>query len=306
MFSAIKSKLLRFEQLLSLVEAAQSLYQWPTAQVEFRQQILTVIGVKMKVGKEPFNQRVWTAFSRLIEKRYHRNIGFSPAMSVDYLGKQEIITKSGDLVVPLFAGEHFLGAIRVKKGGSLTEVEITAIREMFQKVGAALLDASNSLNEADAEVERKDGPKHLINIVGGGFESRHRLATDIHETLQSWSLVPWTDAGIAHWNTDDMEDLSNISLYVRDIFELSPKERQQLLALARLPESLRPHIVVGSYRPLMDYVEEQAVEGELANLFSKSSVFVDQVPKEYLRLKEVLEMLFGRDGVTPIGDQVLI
>lgn len=245
----------------------------------------------MKSVSEQFNHRVWTAFSRLIEKRYHRNIGFSPAMSAEYLEKDFILSGNGDLVVPLFAGEHFLGAIKVKQGGSLPTQEVRSIQMMFNKVGSALLDASESLNKMESD-ESKERRKFSVNLVGGGYEARHKLATNIHEILGSWSLVPWTDAGIAHWNTDDMEDLADICIYVRDIFELSPEERRQLLTLGRLPQALRPHLIVGSYRPLVDYVNEKAIEPEIAALFSEASIFVDQMPKDYLRLQEVLEMLF--------------
>jgi hypothetical protein len=247
----------------------------------------------MKVEKEPLNLRIWTAFSRLIEKRYRRNIGFSPAMSASNLGSDFILSGNGDLIVPLFAKEHFLGAIRVKEGGTLENHEMKAIQEMFQKVGSALLDASASLNKIEAEEGPKASKKQSVNLVGGGFESRHKLATVAHEVLGTWSMVPWTDSGISHWNTDDLDDLAELTLYIRDIFELTPYERTQLLTIIKLPPSLRPHLIVGSCRPLSDYTEELSVEPELASLFADTTLFVDQAPKEYLRLREVLEMLFG-------------
>ncbi len=259
----------------------------------------------MKSVREQFNHRVWTAFSRLIEKRYHRNISFTPAMSADYLGKEFILNSNGDLLVPLFAGDHFLGAIKVKQGGSLAAQDLNAIQVMFHKVGSALLDASESLNKMESD-ETKDRKKFSINLVGGGFEARHKLATHIQEVLGSWSLVPWTDAGIAHWNTDDMEDLAEICIYVRDIFELSPQEGQQLLTLGRLPQALRPHLIVGSYRPLSDYLKEKSIEPEIAALFSEASVFVDQMPKDYLRLQEVLEMLFEVEDRPSKDEKALI
>lgn len=260
----------------------------------------------MKSVREQFNHRVWTAFSRLIEKRYHRNIGFSPAMSAEYLGKDYILNNNGDLVVPLFAGDHFLGAIKVKQGGTLENQEVKTIQAMFHKVGTALLDASESLNKIESDEDTKERKKISINLIGGGFEARHKLASSIHETLGSWSLVPWTDAGIAHWNTDDMEDLADICIYVRDIFELTPQEQKQLLTLGRLPQAMRPHLIVGSYRPLADYVEEKSVDPEIAALFSEASIFVDQMPKDYLRLQEVLEMLFEIDDRPLKEEKILI
>jgi hypothetical protein len=111
-------------------------------------------------------------------------------------------------------------------------------------------------------------------------------------------LLPWTDSGIAHWNTDDMEDLSSICIYVRDILELSPQEQQQLLTLRKLPAALRPHLIVGSSRTLAQYAEEKMIEPEFAAIFSETSIFTEQLPKDYLRLKEVLEMLV-EDEVRP-------
>ena len=244
----------------------------------------------MKSVREQFNHRVWSAFSRLVEKRYRRHIAFSPAMNADDFGKEYIINSFGDLVLPLFAGEHFLGAIRVKQGGSLPIDDLKAIQKMFSKVGSALLDASESLNKMETQ-EPSESKKYALNLIGGGVDGRHRIASNIHEVLGSWSLVPWKDSGIAHWNTEDMEDLANICIYVRDILELSPQEQQQLLTLRKLPLEMRPHLIVGSTRALVQYGEEKLVEPELASLFSETAIFTDQMPKDYLHLKEVLEML---------------
>lgn len=259
----------------------------------------------MSSSKEQFNRRVWTAFSRLIEKRYHRNIGFLPAVSAEYLTKEISVSANGDLIVPLFVGEFFWGAIRVKQGGTLSPTEVESLQKMFDKIGYALLDASESLNEQENS-EIKDHPKHSVSMIGGGFEARHQLAVQIHETLKSWSLVSWKDAGLAYWNTDDFEDLSKVSIYVRDILELAPKERQQLLTLSRLPHSMRPHLIVGSYRPLAEYVQENILEQDLADAFAKINIFVDQMPKDYLRLAEVLEMLFERELSLGNGELALV
>lgn len=249
----------------------------------------------MKSLREQFNQKVWTAFSRLIEKRYHRNIGFLPAMNADDIGKDFIFSKNGDLIVPLFAGEQFLGALKVKQGGALASEDISSIQEMFQKIGVALLDASDSLNREDIgdRSESKVIKKYLINLTGGGAEARHNLAINIHEKLGTWSLISWSDAKIETWTTTDSERLADTCVYIHDVFELSPKERQQLMTLASLPESIRPNIILGSYRPLSEYVNEQSLDKKLALLFTETSMNVDQMPKERLRLAEVLEMLFG-------------
>lgn len=249
----------------------------------------------MKSVQEQFNYRVWSAFSRLVEKRYHRNIAFSPAMSAEDFGKEYILTTNGDLILPLYAGEHFLGAIRVKQGGTLSNDERQAIQKMFSKVGSALLDASDSLNRMESN-EGQETKKYTCNLIGGGHELRHKIATNLHEVLGSWSLVPWTDSGIAHWNNEDMEDLANICIYVRDILELSPQERQQLLTLRKLPSALRPHLMIGSFESLNQYVDDQLLDPEFAILFSETTIFTEQMPKDYLRLKEVLEMLVGDEN----------
>ena len=71
----------------------------------------------MMYVSEQFNHRVWLAFSRLIEKRYHRSIRFSPAMNALDLGREFIVSKNGDLMVPLMAQSQFLGCILVKSIG---------------------------------------------------------------------------------------------------------------------------------------------------------------------------------------------
>jgi len=246
----------------------------------------------MMYVNEQFNHRVWLAFSRLIEKRYLRNIRFSPAMNALDLGKEFIIAKSGDLMVPLMSKSQFLGCILVKQGGSLEESAMREIQNIIEKIGSVLLDV-----ESTVESERKvdslllDKKKQLVSLVGGNLEMRQRAAAGIQDILGSWSMLPWADAGMAQWNTDDMSSLSDICIFIRDLAELSALERQQLATLARLPDSMRPHLILCSAKPLSEGVKDQSVESELASLFASSSLFVDQLPQESLRLKEVLEML---------------
>lgn len=259
----------------------------------------------MKTVRDQFNHRVWSAFSRLIEKRYHRYIAFSPAMNVNDFGKEYIVTSIGDLILPLLAGEHFLGAIKVKEGGSLSVEDRESIQKMFSKVGSALLDASESLNRMESE-EKQLSSKRSFNLVGGGNEIRQKIASTIHEVIGAWSFVPWTDSGIAQWNTNDMEDLSSICIYIRDVLELSPQEQQQLLTLRKLPAALRPHLIVGSVQTLAHYAEEKMVSPEFAAIFSETSIFTEQLPKDYLRLKEVLEMLVEDENRPSSVEQILI
>lgn len=255
--------------------------------------------------RDQFNHRVWSAFSRLIEKRYHRHIAFSPAMNANDFGKDYIVNSLGDLIFPLLAGEHFLGAIKVKQGGTLSGEDRASIQKMFSKVGLALLDASDSLNRMELE-EKQEIKKRTFNLVGGGFEVRQKIASGIHEVLGAWSLVPWTDSGIAQWTTDDMEDLSSICIYVRDILELSPKDQQQLLTLRKLPAVLRPHLIIGSSNTLAHYAEEKMIETEFAAIFSETSIFTEQLPKDYLRLKEVLEMLVEDENRPSPVEQIFV
>lgn len=221
-------------------------------------------------------------------------------MSADDFGKDIVINKYGDLIVPLFAGEHFLGALRVKKGSSLGEEEQLSIQNMFTKVGSALLDASLSLNRQESQ-DTIESRKHIINLIGGTDGQRHQLAIRVQELLGAWSFVSWTDSGIAQWNTEDMDDLANITIYIRDILELSPKERQQLSTLQKLPSSLRPHLIIGSDRAISQYLQDSTLEPEFQASLAMTSIFTEQLPKDYLRLREVLEMLMEDDSIpTPI------
>lgn len=246
----------------------------------------------MMYVSEQFNHRVWLAFSRLIEKRYHRSIRFSPAMNALDLGREFIVSKNGDLMVPLMAQSQFLGCILVKQGGSMETESMREIQGIIEKIGSVLLDI-NSSAESERVVENilLEQKKHLISLVGGDLEMRRKVALRIQDILGSWSMLPWADAGMAQWNTDDMSSLSDICIFIPELSELSPLERQQLTILAKLPDTMRPHLILCSSKPLSEGVRDLSVEPELASPFASSSLFIDQLPQEPLRLKEVLEML---------------
>ena len=259
--------------------------------------------VIMKSVREQFNNRVWSAFSRLIEKRYHRHISFSPAMPASFIGEESILTANGDLIFPLLAGDHFLGAIRVKQGASLASEERHSMQSIFNKVGSALLDASDSLNrmETDSPPEAR---KYSFNLIGGGIESRRKLALNIHDVLGGWSFVSWNDSGITDWSQADMENLATVTVFIPDVLELSPEERQKLISLRKLPISLQPNLIVGSSEALSQYATSQTLEQEFASLFSETSIFTEQLPKDYLRLKEVLEMLMDKEQNSAKVEQI--
>lgn len=255
---------------------------------------------------EQFNHRVWIAFGRLIEKRYRCSIRFSPAMNALDLGREFIINKAGDLMIPLMFKGYFLGCISVRQGGSLDVQSMREIQDIVNKISSVLLDSESSIEkEREVETLLVEHKKHLISLVGGNFEERKKVATYIQDTLESWSLLSWADAGMAHWNTDEMNLLSDVCIFIRDLNELSSTEKDQLMTLARLPESMRPHLILGSDKPLT--AEKPLIEGGvvlggsnsvlstevgLASLFASSPmVLVDQLPQESERLKEVLEML---------------
>lgn len=264
----------------------------------------------MKNSLDPFDHQIWVAFGRLIEKRFQCHIGFSSALDVDHMGRELIVTSSGDVLIPLIIENQFFGTLRVKEGADLAPEDIESIREIFQKMGESFVEGSRDLRSHEEPFEVLPVRKQLINLVGGDLDSRLKLTTEIHETLKSLSLVSWGDAGMDSWNGDDLQNLENICIYIKDIFDLSPKEQQQLKALTKTPHSQRPQLLVASGRPLRDYIEDGMVDAELAQIFSETVLFVEQMPKEYLLLKEVLEMLLDRDnlpsGSAPGGDLIYI
>lgn len=267
--------------------------------------IWPLMGVYMLYVSEQFNHRVWIAFGRLIEKRYRRSIRFSPAMNALDLGREFIINKAGDLMIPLMFKGYFLGCISVRQGGSLEAQSMREIQDIVNKIGTVLLDSGASI-EKEREIENLlvEHKKHLISLVGGSLEERKKVASYVQDTLESWSLLSWADAGMANWNTDEMNLLSDVCIFIRDLNELSSTEKDQLMTLVRLPESMRPHLILGSDKPLTtekslpegavlsDSNSALSTETGLASLFASSPiVLVDQLPQESERLKEVLEML---------------
>lgn len=256
---------------------------------------------------EQFNHRVWLGFSRLIEKRYRCRIRFSPAMNALDLGREFIVNKSGDLVVPLMSTNQFLGCILVKQGGSLEPQIMKDVQSIIGKMGSVLLDMDSPVDEErDASPLLVEQKKHCINLIGGTLDGRQRVASNIQDILGSWSMLPWADAGMAQWNTDDMGSLSEICIFIRDLQELSPLEKQQLVLLGRLPDSMRPHLILCTTRPLTEGLQGESVDAELVSLFASTSLFIDQLPEESLRLKGVLEMLLMGSSHLQLDEKSLV
>ncbi len=253
--------------------------------------------------REQFNYHVWMSLSRIIEKRYHRYIGFSPTIDSLDLDKDYITNRNGDLYIPILNKNEFFGSIHIRQGGTLENKDIKSIYSMIQDIGHVLLDLNAPYSKVEEFESHYDHKKQLINIIGGTPELTQKLACQIQDTLNAWSLLPWSDAGMANWNSDEMRSLSDICIYIRNILELSPIERQQLIVLGKLPSSMRPHLILCSPKPLTEYLVENVLEAEIVELFSKSTLMVEQLPQNSLHTREVLEMLLNSSSVSSLNEE---
>lgn len=253
--------------------------------------------------REQFNYHVWMSLSRIIEKRYHRFIGFSPAIDSLDLTKDFILSRHGDLYIPILNKNEFFGCIHIRQGASLEIKDINSIHSMVQEVVHVLLDLNAPYSTVEKFESLYENKKHLINLVGGSYEETQKISCHIQDILNSWSLLPWSDAGMANWNSEEMKSLSDISIYIRDILELSPLERQQLIVLGKLPISMRPHLILCSSKPLEEHLKENEVEEELLEIFSNSVLYTEQLIQNPLHTKEVLEMLLHASTVSPINGE---
>lgn len=243
------------------------------------------------------------SLSRIIEKRYHRYIGFSPTLDSQDLEKEYIVNKNGDLIIPIISNNLFYGSVTVRQGGALDHQEIKVIYSMIQNIGPDLLDVNASYSKVE-EIEAlyDDNKKLIFNLVGKDLELAQKVASHIQSAIGSWSLLPWADAGMANWNSEEMRSLSDICIYVKDLLELSPVERQQLVKLARLPNSMRPHLIIRSSIPLQDCLQAKQIEEDIVEIFSKSTFFLDQLPQDTLQLAETLEMLLNDQNISDIHE----
>ncbi len=218
--------------------------------------------------------------------------------------KDLIITTKGDLIIPIFSEAHFLGAIQIKQGGTLDEQSIISIREMLEQIGSILLEPVESSFDLEREFKVEKN-KYIINLIGEGNELRQKIAVELYQTWGSWSLLPWSESGISHWTIEELEDLSGICIYVSDISELPLEEIQQLFTLTQMPKSMRPHLIVGSQMPLSELTKNIPLLPDWIEAISKRTIFIDQMPKEHLRLRQVLEMLFEEKSNSKMHGLVL-
>lgn len=251
----------------------------------------------MQNAPDYFNQRLWIALGRLIEHRYQRNIRFLPAVMAEAVNEEFTLTKNGDVVIPLRSGVEYLGALRIKQGGSLHEEQVQEIRQMLHKIEVILLEVRESrtfLKEEGSAKGRISEKKQKIQLIGGSLEERKKLAMDLHTQLRTTSFISWGDLRPQESVVSEWHDLQDTIIYVPEVNDLSPLELQNLWELVSMPEESGPHMIIGTLRVGGGESSLGSIFDKIQREFQNSLIFVDQMPKEYLLLKEVLAMLLSR------------
>lgn len=147
--------------------------------------------------------------------------------------------------------------------------------------------------EIFSETFTPDFQTHLVILEGARLDLLERTARQIHDLAGHWAMVNYNDirSHIQSWK--DIMDLGPITVFVSDVLDLSPMEREWVLELQYQTQNEdAPLFVVGSLRSLRSLVNSGNLEFHHMERMQRSIISMPQLSLDSEQRKETLELLF--------------
>jgi hypothetical protein len=260
----------------------------------------------------------WIKAFQLVKEKYGKDLSYR-AMK---LMSQEDSKISGgfysngdDLVIPLKIKNLDLGDVIVDRGSLLDQQQKTEITDLVKflvepkiyslqlkqsednltKIKTrtlALVESSSTLvNLYGSEKSRKQTLSQIILLKSHVELTRNKVALKIHEMTERNLFVHLDDILGTLSSKEDLQTLSDMTIYISDIESLSSETLSLLQDYLSLESSEGPLFLVGSSLPL-ESIEKKNWPAHLKKDLMGFFFDIDRVPLSQQTSEEILELLF--------------
>ena len=229
--------------------------------------------------KEILDDSAWKKTLQLIEEKYGKTLQFR-ALTLLNDQKKSAYLNGDDFIIPLSLKNYDLGNVIVNRGSFLSEEQKSEIVDLIKflvepQVYNLLLKTTeenilNQKNNALAEKNKvvklfdnfeiyqtsnaKKLLSQIIHLKAHTVQSRHKVALKIHEMSERNLFVRFHDIINKTATVEDLLSLSDTTVFIEDIEQLSEYELQLLEAFLAHTNQTQldsaPIILVGSCLPM--------------------------------------------------------
>lgn len=280
-----------------------------------RELFLSSCGVKVT---NLLNDSAWIKATSLIKEKYGKNLSYRSIKLItdndDVVGSRVFYSRGEDLIIPLKLKNTNLGDIVVSRGSLLDQQQKYEILDLVKfivepKVYSLQLRRSEenlanlnskplSLVNYDSIVDLYESDKFIKKTLSPFLLlkshtelTRNKVAFKIHEMTQRNLFVHLEDIINSLATKDDLNTLNDITIYVRDIKDLSKSTLNLLQDYLNLDSQTGPLFLFGTSLDL-DALSNQSWPETLKKDLSDFYFDIDRVPLSQQTSPEILELLF--------------
>jgi len=251
----------------------------------------------------------------LLQDRYGRSLEISFLNDSTYvdMNAHAFHVENGILEIPIVSQGHFLAVAKIHDALTLAETSQEAISEIVRLVLEPAFERW-FLNQ----VHQVQGPFRKLGLLEAVTEAMHadessfatvvlitsknphrvaRTALQVHEALQGWAFVRWSEIKTQTRSVQDLRELGSATLLVDDIFDLNPEEKDLFREWFLHSESgAGPSLVLGSTLSWDQIKDQNLLPFEILQEAGQRQIEADFLPNDRRFCADAIKLLLDKEA----------
>lgn len=216
--------------------------------------------------------------------------------------------REGALFIPIFSNGNFLAMAKVPGAESLSETSHDAITEIVRMIlepalyNMLLEQTERTITQPMPEMEElqvvsDDSRSQVILMTSTNPHRIPRLAAQVHDILNTWALVRWSEMRQQIKTSQDIRSLGRMCLFVEDIYLLTEEEKVLLEEwIATSQATSEPILLLGSSSGWQQISEAGLLPKHLLSQAGLYQIEADRLPSERRTCEEAIKLLLDKEA----------
>lgn len=223
--------------------------------------------------------------------------------------------KEGALQIPISSNGQFLAVAKIPEASTLSASSHDAITEIVRLI----LEPALYNWFLDSKMQNESGTFHRIGglrildatipevisersavvlLVSQNPHRIPRLAMQVHELMNRWAFVHWTEIRAQINSSQDLSDLGAMTILVDDILQLSPSEKNLLNDwIEGSLGQAEPALILGSSLGWADLKQNDVLPATLLHEAAFRQIEADRLPADRRFCEDAIKLLLDKEAI---------
>ena len=257
---------------------------------------------------------------------------YGKGLEVSFLNDSRIVEQTGgafsvfegDLHIPIQSNGQFLAVAKIPEAESLPQSSREAISEIvrlilepafynwylrqseenrestdLQKIGGLQIIDATQAPESEALSDDEDMSQHapVILITSKNPHRIPRVAQQVHDTLNRWAFVRWSELHTQIKTLQDLRSLGAMTILVEDVLFLSEDQKNLLNEWAQTSlEGSEPALIIGSTLGWKEIKDQKVLPEALLYQSGFHQIEADRLPSDRRFCEEAIKLLLDKEA----------